>query len=166
MVVKQAERGPQLVPARLDLAQLAFFLGLRFNELVLERNLAAGFTGLRESHGFLIQHVIDSDRSVTELARRMGVTQQAASKTVAELAGLGYLDVSSGVDRRAKRVGLSRRGWQAVHASRQVRLKLESRLKAVVGARKYGAAKSTIFACLEALGGLDRIRSRRIRMPR
>jgi DNA-binding MarR family transcriptional regulator len=132
-------------------AQLAFFLGLRFNELVLERNLAAEFTRLRESHGFLIQHAIDSDRSVTELAHRMGVTQQAASKAVAELAGLGYLDVSSGVDRRAKRVSLSHRGWQAIHAWRRGRLRLESRLKTVVGAHRDGAAKSTILACLEAL---------------
>ena len=69
----------------LDLSHLALFLGLRVNELVVTRMTRAGFRNVRESHGYLIQHLIESDRSITELARRMEVSQQAASKSVAEL---------------------------------------------------------------------------------
>src|SRR5262245_13866240 len=89
-------RSADHLPPHLDLAHLAFFLGLRVNELVLERGRKAGYRGLRESHGFVIQHLIDGDRSITELGRRMEVSQQAASKAVAELVTLGYVERTAG----------------------------------------------------------------------
>jgi DNA-binding MarR family transcriptional regulator len=149
----------------LDLPYLAFFLGLRVNELVMKRVVRRGFKGVRESHGYLIQHLIESDRSITELARRMDVTQQAASKKVAELLTLGILEAAPGKDRRAKRIRLSRRGWQCVHLGRRARALLEKRLVVTAGKKNYTQVKSTLLTCLEALGGVDRIRSRRIRLP-
>jgi DNA-binding MarR family transcriptional regulator len=153
-------------PAALDLGYLGFFLGLRVNELVMDRMAAAGFENVRESHGFVIQHLIDADRTITELAERMAVTQQAASKVVAELVDLGVLVASPGEDRRAKRIRLSRRGWEAVRLGRRARRQIEARLAKAVGARGYAAARATIARCLDTLGGVERIRARRIRSPR
>src|SRR5262249_55147278 len=98
-------------PPRLDLGYLALFLGMRVSQLVMQRMHASGFQNIRESHGYVIQHLIEKERSITELAQRMEVSQQAASKVVSELAELGVLDVVAGPDRRAKRVRLSLRGW-------------------------------------------------------
>jgi hypothetical protein len=75
-----------------DLPHLAFFLGLRVNELVMDRTLKAGFSGVRESHGYVIQHLIESPRTITELSRRLEVAQQAASKMGAELIHLGLVE--------------------------------------------------------------------------
>ena len=61
--------------SQLDIAYLGFFLGLRVNELVRLRMERAGFKRVRDSYGYLIQHLIQSDRSVTELAERMEITQ-------------------------------------------------------------------------------------------
>src|SRR5262245_3908345 len=58
-------------PSALPLTHLAMFLGLRVNELIVERGRAAGFRQFRESHGFVIQHLIESERTITELANRM-----------------------------------------------------------------------------------------------
>ena len=58
-------------PGTLPLTHLAFFVGLRANELIVERGRATGLPGFRESHGFVIQHLIESDRTITELAGRM-----------------------------------------------------------------------------------------------
>ena len=149
----------------LDLGYRALFLGLRVNQLVMERLHAAGFRNVRESHGYVIQHLIEADRSITELARRMEVTQQAVSKVVAELAEIGILDIVSGADRRAKRVRLSRRGWEVVRLGRRVRRQIEKRLIRASGAKQYETAKSILSAYLEALGGMDRIQSRQIRQP-
>jgi len=82
MVVRSTPAGDhaRVDLARLDIAYLGFFLGLRVNELVLEKGAAAGFRVMRESHGYVVQHLIESERSITELARRMNVSQQAASK--------------------------------------------------------------------------------------
>jgi DNA-binding MarR family transcriptional regulator len=104
MVVKTREFVQQS-----DLGYLAFFLGLRVNELVMQRTAKAGFKEVRESHGFVIQHLIESERTITELARRMEVTQQAASKIVAELIRLRVVEAVSAKDRRAKRISLTRR---------------------------------------------------------
>ena len=151
---------------RLDLGYLALFLGLRVNELVMERMTAAGFTGVRESHGFVIQHLIQEERTITELAGRMEVTQQAASKVVAELIELGVLEAVPGKDRRAKRIRLSKKGWQIVRLGRRERSRIDRRLRTVAGESGYDAAGKILRECLTALGGTERIESRRIRQPR
>jgi DNA-binding MarR family transcriptional regulator len=161
MVVKAS---PSL-PTGLDLGYLSLFLGLRVNQLVMERIRAGDFQQVRESHGYLIQHLIESDRTITELARRMEVTQQAASKAVAELVTLGVLDLIGGSDRREKTVRLSKRGWTLVRLGRRVRCGIERRLISVAGREEYGRAKSVLTACLHALGGTERIRSRRVLPP-
>jgi DNA-binding MarR family transcriptional regulator len=153
-------------PARLDIAYLGFFLGLRVNELVLEKGVASGFRGMRESHGYLVQHLIESERSITELARRMNVSQQAASKSIAELVKGGVVESRPAKDRRARRVRLSKRGWDAVRSSRRARQTIEARLQHAVGEKAYDDARATLIACLDALGGLSRVRTRRIRSPR
>jgi DNA-binding MarR family transcriptional regulator len=163
MVVKTS-KPPAL--SQLDLPYLAFFVGLRVNELVLKRTAAEGFAGLRESHGYLIQHLIESERTITELARRMQVTQQAASKAVAELLALKILEVAPAQDLRAKRVRLSQRGWKCVRLARQVRFSLANRLIKVTGGKNYQAARLTLLTCLQALGGIERIRTRRVHAPR
>jgi DNA-binding MarR family transcriptional regulator len=150
----------------LDLGYLGFFLGLRINELVMERGAAAGFRGLRESHGYLIQHLINAEPSITELANRMEVTQQAASKAVAELVGLGVVEVVNAEDGRMKRVRLSKHGNDIVRFNRRARQQVEKRLIAALGENDYNRAKSLLEKCLESLGGTDRIKSRRVRQPR
>lgn len=169
MVVNQRHGHGDLLLA-LDVAYLGQFLGQRVNDLVLARCKRQGFPGLTVSHGYIVQHLVDHKGPVTrtgsELGRRLGVTQQAASKAIAELVRLGVVEVAVGADRRAKHVRLSRRGWQAVQCARTARVGLEKRLAHHVGARRYRAAQETLRACLALVGGVDAIRSRRVRQPR
>ena len=152
--------------SELDLGHLALFMGMRVNELVVARMTRSGFKNVRESHGYVIQHLIESDRSITELARRMGVSQQMASKTVAELVHLEILEKCPGEDRRAKRIRLSERGWKGVRAARQTRTEIHARLRKTIGERDYERARKALVACLGELGGTERIRGRRIPQPR
>ena len=163
MVVNQ-ERAPN--PSNLDLGHLALFFGLRMNELLMERMSAEGFGDVRESHGYVIQHLIEVDRSITELAERMEVTQQAASKVVAELMSLGMVEAATGEDRRSKRVALSTRGREAIALSRKVRKQVEAKLIRELGVERYNEGKAILLEALDRFGGLDRIRTRRIRSPR
>lgn len=161
MVVKSS-----ITPSKLDLGHLALFTGQRINELVIAQMVKAGFKNVRESHGYLIQHLIESERSITELARRMEVTQQAVSKSVAELVRFGILEVATAKDRRAKRIRLSLRGWQSVRQARKTRSQIDMRLAKALGNNEYRRAKTALLTCLDALGGVERIRSRRVRAPR
>ena len=126
---------------------------------------AAGFQQVRESHGYLMQHLIESDRTITELAGRMEVTQQVTSKAVAELVKLGVLDLLASSDRREKTVRISDRGWTLVHLGRRARQRIERRLVSVTGREEYEMARSVLTACLEALSGTERVGSRRVLPP-
>jgi DNA-binding MarR family transcriptional regulator len=151
---------------QLDLGYLAQFVGQRVNEAVVDRLLRAGFKEVRESHGYVIQHLIERDRSITDLARRMGVTQQAASKTTAEMIRLGILEAETACDRRAKVIRISERGWAAIRMSRRARARIDRRLSTLVGAKSFRRMKAGLIECLTELGGIQRIRSRRVREPR
>lgn len=158
-------RTTRLDPDRLDLTHVALFLGLRANELIVQQGKAGGFGDFRESYGFVIQHLIESDRTITELAERMEVTQQAASKVVAEMIARGVLEWKRGDDRRAKWIRLSARGWNGVQFARRARQRIDRRLRTAVGATRYASAKRVILDCLNELGEIERIRTRRIRQP-
>jgi DNA-binding MarR family transcriptional regulator len=149
----------------LDLGQLAFFLGQSLNEEVLRRLHAAGFDGIRISHGYLVQHVVESERSVSELAERMGVTQQAASKVVAELSHLGYLEPAPSDDARVRRVRLSPRGRAMLETTRRLRSTLERTLLRGASPASVRAAKTLLVTALERLGGTEALRTRRVRQP-
>jgi DNA-binding MarR family transcriptional regulator len=152
--------------SELDLGYLGLFLGLRFNELVIKRLRSAGYPNAKQSHGYVVQHLIGQDRTITELAQRMEVTQQAASKTVAQMIRLGILESVAADDRRAKMIRLSERGWQSVRLARKARRKIEARLVKAIGPEEYDVAKKILRKSLAELGGFQRVRTRRILEPR
>jgi DNA-binding MarR family transcriptional regulator len=153
-------------PRGLDIGQLAFFVGMAANEAVMGRMRGEGFVGLRQSHGFVVQHLLAGPRSVTELARLLGVTQQAASKRVAELAEHGYVEDVDSADARRRSVQLSERGHACVAASRAARRSLEGELREAIGDRAVTSAKKVLQKALEQLGGAEAVRRRRVRLPR
>src|SRR5262245_21247213 len=107
--------------AQLALTQIAFSVGALANSWILEELQRAGFAGVRQSHGQLIQHLIDGPRAVGELASLLGVSQQAVSKSVAELDAAGVLESVACDDARVRRVRLSARGERAVQLGRKLR---------------------------------------------
>jgi DNA-binding MarR family transcriptional regulator len=154
-----------VVESNLDLGYLGLFLGLRINELVLQRGRAAGFRAMRESDGYIVQHLIESDRTITELARRMEVSQQAASKAIAGLVSRGVVESLPHDDGRARTIRLSKRGWAAVRVARAARRRLDAKLRRAVGAKQYDDLRRSLLVCLKAMGGIGRVRARRVRPP-
>jgi len=149
----------------LDLAYLALFVGQRVNELTISRIKKEGLAQVRESHGYVIQHLIDRQRTITELARRMEVTQQAASKSVAELIRLGIVEAAPSEDRRAKTIRLTKRGWSSVSGARKARARIDRSLVKELGRKDYERVKRGLLACLKELGGSARVKARRVRAP-
>ena len=152
-------------PAKLDLGYLALFVGLAVNERVLEKIVARGGTAMRQSHGYVIQHLVESDRTISELAGRMEVTQQAVSKMVREMSRLGIVEMVASVeDKRSTRVRLSAKGWESVQQARKIRAGIEKRLMKVLGALGHEDVRTALLTALNELGGVERVRSRRVRM--
>lgn len=153
-------------PLALDLGSLAYFAGLAAQEAVLI-DLSKKHRGLRFAHGYVFQHLIVGARDVGALATLMGVTSQAASKTVRELERLGYVTVTtSRDDARRSEVALSKKGHAAIAAARALRAKQERALVRAVGRRELDAAKQTLAKALSMFRGEEAVRNRRVRAPR
>jgi DNA-binding MarR family transcriptional regulator len=152
--------------ADLDLSLAALFAGYALNDEVQRRLHAAGFEGLRFAHGFLVQHLVEEGRPVGELARVMGVTQQAVSKTVRELEGLGYVERRAAErDARVRVVTLTKRGRAALETARKQRTNLIDELRAELGEDRVDAATTLLRDVLSAQRALPDIRRRRVRPP-
>lgn len=70
-----------------------------------------GWTDIRHSWGFVLGRVDAGPASVSELATFLGVTKQAASKTVDQMTGAGLVQTSvSPADARVRLVEITDRG--------------------------------------------------------
>jgi DNA-binding MarR family transcriptional regulator len=157
---------PDDPPPQLDLGLSALFAGQAVAGIVRDRLEARGFAGLRFSHGFLVQRLLEDEQSIAALAGALGVTQQAVSKTVAELERLGYVRRRADPrDRRVRLVALTERGRQAVEAAREERAALEADLRERLGPRRVAAATRLLHEVLELHGAAAAVRTRRVRPP-
>ena len=149
-----------------DLVTAVHLAGLALTAEAVRRLHAAGFADLRTAHGFLVQHVVEGPRPVGEIAERMGVTQQAVSKSVGELVATGYLErTADPADARVRLVGLSARGRDAVATTRRIRADVEAELARALGAERAAALHDAALAALEWAGGGDAVRARRVLPP-
>lgn len=151
-----------MVLEELALSHLAGFVGVFADRHVLSELERQGLGDLRRAHGFLVQHLLRGPHSVGELAKLLGVTQQAISKTVAELARTGYVETAPGEDARVKLVQLGERGRRAVQVARRSRQRLERRLVVALGEARYEQTKRALVELLEALGGVEAVQGRRV----
>ena len=145
---------------------LAQFVGTFANRQIRADMKRAGFGDLRESHGYLIQHLLKEPHSVGQLSKLLGVSQQAVSKTVAELTRSGYLETQAGAaDARVRLVQLTERGHASVLAARRFRERLEKRLHRKLGPRRSAALRASLVEVLQELGGASAVLSRRVPSP-
>ncbi|GAA4825104.1 MarR family winged helix-turn-helix transcriptional regulator [Actinomycetospora corticicola] len=101
--------------------ELALRLLAAFRGLVddVHAELAAhGHPGVRPAHGFALQAIGSGGATAGELALRLGVSKQAAGKTVDGLAALGYVERAvDPADARRKVVGLTAAGREVLDLS-------------------------------------------------
>ncbi|MEU7790069.1 MarR family transcriptional regulator [Amycolatopsis sp. NPDC049159] len=154
-------------PSTLDLSLTALFAGWAMTDEVQRRLAGQGFGDLRFNDGVVIQHVLAAPLSITALAERMGVTQQAASKAVADLERRGLLRREPDpADARTKLLHLTEHAVAAVEATRVLRQELQEELVAEYGAGRVEAARALLASVIGRFGGDDAIRGRRVRPPR
>ncbi|HEX5656788.1 MAG TPA: MarR family winged helix-turn-helix transcriptional regulator [Polyangiales bacterium] len=151
----------------LDLPTLAFLAGSAANDYLLARIRAGGHAEVRLAHGYVFQYLLSGARSIGELAELLGVTQQAASKSVLELEAMGYVVRSADVhDSRVRRVELSTQGRKVIERGRAARASLHAKLEGELGERTMNAARRAMITLLEQTGGGQAARRRRVRPAR
>ena len=156
---------PSDASPHLDLGHLALFTGQRINQLVREELARLGHADARDTHGFVFQHLIDGSRSISSLAERMGISQQAASKRVAEMVEMDYVEIDPASRGRTRLVAIAPRGWEVIQQARAIRAKLHAELHTRLGPQDVALASSILRNALDSLGGLEPVLQRRAREP-
>lgn len=109
----------------------------------------------------VVQHLIQRGPcTVTTIARVIGVSQPAATQTVAEMAKVGLVDVAAGADARERLVSLTIRGQQAAEQLRPLWQAISEAAADLNCELPYPLSKA-LAATLEALGResfADRVR--------
>jgi len=155
------------VDVRVDAVLQLQLIGRLLADRTMHELWQAGFDDLRESDGYVFQHLVPGPIAVTELAARLGVTQQAASKSVADLEGRGYVVRKSAPDdARYRLVDLSERGKQVIKKTRSIRAALEKELLTRVGAKDAPRFAKTLADIAASLGGSSVLTNRNLVPPR
>src|SRR6195952_1189273 len=86
-----------------------------------------GHPDVRPSYGFAMQAIGQRGATATEIGQRLGVSKQAAGKTVDRLEALGYvIRADDANDGRRKLVRLTERGLDSLHRSAVIFDQLEA----------------------------------------
>ncbi|MBW5483204.1 MarR family winged helix-turn-helix transcriptional regulator [Streptomyces bambusae] len=96
-----------------------------------------GHPDMRPAHGFAMQAVGAGGATASEIGRRLGVSKQAAGKTVDRLVALGYAErIDDTHDARRKLVRLTPHGHDALHRSAVVFDELRAEWVAALGGER------------------------------
>jgi DNA-binding MarR family transcriptional regulator len=141
-------------PLAQDLVLLFTALHAASDAEVMRRLAASGFPELRPAHGYVFQHLIAGPTRITDLARKLGMTCQGASKLVIELSGLGYVSRTPDAgDRRNRIVTLTAREWAAIEAGRQARAAVSAEWLGVLGEEEVDRLLAALQRLADHTGG-------------
>jgi DNA-binding MarR family transcriptional regulator len=117
--------------------QLLFKAARLLNERAIDQIRERTKRPVRSAHTSLLPHVDLEGTRLTDLAKRLGVTKQAAAQLVDELESMGMLErVPDPADARAKLVRFSKRGRQGILEGLGVLRELEDEVRDLVGNEK------------------------------
>jgi len=149
-----------------DIGLLTLAVAGGVTQRMREQLATAGFDDVRDSHGYVVQGLLAGDTTVTALATRLGVSAQAVSKSVTELARAGYVRRGHDPDDgRARPLRLTSRGEALVDASRRARQATARDLAKWLGTRDQAELVRLLQHAAEHFGGLDALTTRRLRPP-
>ena len=114
---------------------MLLFAGFRTIIDELHAELARrGHPDMRPAHGFALQAIGHGGATATEAGRRLGISKQAAGKTIERLEELGYVyRAGDDTDRRRKLIRLTPRGIAALAMSAMIFNDIRSRWQATLG---------------------------------
>jgi DNA-binding MarR family transcriptional regulator len=133
---------------------LLLFAGFRAIVDELHAELARqGHPQVRPVYGFAMQAIGRDGATASELGRRLGVSKQAAGKTVDRLVQLGYAErVDDGADARRKLVRLTPRGIDALMRSAAIFDHLRAKWARTLGAQRVHDLEAALRTMVPAGG--------------
>jgi DNA-binding MarR family transcriptional regulator len=116
------------------------------DEVVVELD-RRGHPGVTASHEFALQAIDAGARNAAELARALGVSRQAAAKSIVALEELGYLERQSDPsDGRQKQLIVTNRGYEMVRIGAAVFDQIRARWSKQLGRAQLDLLESSLRA--------------------
>ena len=104
-----------------------------------------GHPDLRPAHGFALQAIGTQGATATEAGRRLGISKQAAGKTIDRLEALGYVrKAGDDTDRRRTLVRITPRGLEALAMSAMIFEDIRSRWAGALGPARLSALETDL----------------------
>ncbi|AWT41144.1 winged helix-turn-helix transcriptional regulator [Streptomyces actuosus] len=127
---------------------LLLFAGFRTLIDELHTELARqGHPDVRPAHGFALQAIGPEGSAASDIARRLGISKQAAGKTVDRLVALGYAErAEDPADARRKLVRLTARGFDMLARSAAIFERLRAEWAAELGEERVSAMEDDLGA--------------------
>ena len=114
-------------------------------EEMYHRLVAAGYPGLRPSHGCIFRYLDVDGSPLSELAEKSGMSKQAFGEHVANVEALGYIErVPDARDGRAKLIVPTPRGREALLLGRRIFAEIEREWAEAVGEDRVIALRETL----------------------
>ena len=125
---------------------ILLFAGFRSIIDELHAELARrGHPDMRPAHGFALQAIGFGGATATDTGRRLGVSKQAAGKTIDRLEELGYVHRSGDdTDRRRKLARLTPRGIEALGLSAMIFDDIRARWEGTLGAARLADMETSL----------------------
>lgn len=135
---------------------LGILLGLAYQAFTdaLRADLdARGFTDLGSAYGYVFRALADETLRLSDLAKRLGMSNQGAAKIIDEMHARGYVTRGPDPDDgRAKTLLLTPRGRAALAAARRFHAKYERRLRGVSGERDVDVLREQLERIVKNAG--------------
>ena len=109
----------------------------RVRERIRDAVHAEGFTDLQDAHLAVFSYPLPDAVRPSELARRIGMSRQAANHLIGQMEALGYLERRGAGAGERRLVHLTDRGWQVGEAIFASLRELEAEWAAEVGPRRF-----------------------------
>jgi DNA-binding MarR family transcriptional regulator len=110
-----------------------------------------GHPDVRPAYGFAMQAIGAHGAAVTEIGQRLGVSKQAAGKTVDRLEALGYVErADDAADGRRKLIRLTPRGLDSLRESAQIFDELRADWVRTLGANRVADLESSLRTMVPA----------------
>ncbi len=104
-----------------------------------------GHPDMRPAHGFAMQAIGPRGATASEVGRRLGISKQAAGKTIERLEATGYATrAGDAADRRRKLVRLTPRGIEALTLSAMIFEDIRARWAAALGRGRVDELESSL----------------------
>ncbi|MEU6149834.1 MarR family winged helix-turn-helix transcriptional regulator [Actinosynnema sp. NPDC047251] len=138
---------PPAQPASMLLARTFRAMTDRFHDRLAEHRLEP----LRPAHGFVFRYLAANEHPTTvDLAAHLGVSKQAAGKTVAELVEWAYVRREPHpTDRRAQALALTTKGHDYLRLADRLWAELDAEFAALVGDAEFAALRDSLTTYLD-----------------